>query len=122
MGTYIFCTPSSCGHRSIPGLNSKNKSLCGEEYPPFAVNETTTCWQPKRGEKINQEIWPCGNSECYRIFEPGNQGGSKEHKTFLMPILTLLVFAISLCCSGYYVMFKCCGCYKAKAPEEEQAA
>lgn len=125
--TYMFCTPSSCGHRSIAGLNlfhwSKFESTCDKASLPFAVNQTTTCWQPKQGEKIHQEIWPCGNPECYRIFEPGEQGGSKEHKEFMMPMLTFLGIAIALCCSGCYVMCSGFGWFEdwfkedTKAPE-----
>jgi len=111
---YEFCAPSSCGHRSIPGENS-----CDPDF--VSLNGTTVaCWRPKKGSEVNREIWPCGNPECYRVYEPGEQGGSKEHHEFLYPILYLLGIGIALCSGGCYV-FTSCAPSEVKATSKSQA-
>eukprot|EP00441_Pelagodinium_beii_P044245 CAMPEP_0197628576 /NCGR_PEP_ID=MMETSP1338-20131121/6826_1 /TAXON_ID=43686 ORGANISM="Pelagodinium beii, Strain RCC1491" /NCGR_SAMPLE_ID=MMETSP1338 /ASSEMBLY_ACC=CAM_ASM_000754 /LENGTH=171 /DNA_ID=CAMNT_0043199559 /DNA_START=183 /DNA_END=701 /DNA_ORIENTATION=+ len=117
---YRFCTPQSCDHLSWD--SPVEFSYCGayeeHEYLPFAVNQTTSCWKPKQGAKINKEIWPCGNPECYRIYEPGATG-SKEHMAFLFPLLMMYGISICLCCTGWYTCPSLCPSFRAEAEMSE---
>ena len=120
---YTFCLPNS--DTSCYDSKTDTKQVCGrrceectntDTTPTFVDGEETQCWEPAPGKYPPPFPYVCGNTPCYKIFDPA---GEVTAAIVLGAVLLSIGVVISLIVAA---IFAWCCCMWKKAEAQQPAA
>ena len=120
---YTFCLPNS--DTSCYYSKTDTKQVCGrrceectntDTTPTFEAGEDTQCWEPAPGKYPPPFPYVCGNTPCYKIFDPA---GEVTAAIVLGAVLLSIGVVISLIVAA---IFAWCCCMWKKAEAQQPAA
>ena len=121
---YTFCLPTNlqfCSWKS----KTDTKQVCGrrceectntDTTPTFVDGEGTQCWEPAPGKYPPPFPYVCGNTPCYKIFDPAGEATAAIVLGAVLLSIGVVISSISA------AIFAWCCCMWKKAEAQQPAA